>query len=103
MLPLNDSLLLEALRAVHSDIANMLVAAKRCVEVDAHAAMLSPQVGGCKNLLLDDVTPNFERGFTRCVPLGLLIFKFSIASTLTAVLVEVCGCDFTAQIYRASS
>ena len=71
LLPLNDSLILEALRAVSADIANMIIAAKRCGEVDDVAATQSPRTGGCQNLLVDSMTPNFESGFRKCVQVSI--------------------------------
>lgn len=67
-IPRDEALVLEALRALHTDLANMVVAAKRCAEVEAKAAATVPRVGGCQNMLLDDITPDLLTGFTRCGP-----------------------------------
>ena len=62
-LPLNESLVLETLRALRQDLAQMIVAAERCVEVERLAAAQSPMTGGCRNILLDDIMEDFETGY----------------------------------------
>ena len=79
-LPVNESLLFEAVRAIHWDMAFMLTAAKRCVAVEEKATTASsnngsrhasssssssPRSGGCQNIVLDDITPNFTAGYQR--------------------------------------
>ena len=68
-LPFDEALVLEALRALSTDMANMIVAARRCAQVEVEAAATVPRVGGCQNLLLDDLTSDLVTGFTRCGPI----------------------------------
>ena len=64
-LPLNDSLILEAVRSLHHDMSNMIVAAQRCAAVEAEASQQQhPQTGGCANILLDDVVADYAKAFT---------------------------------------
>jgi hypothetical protein len=58
-LSMNESLILEALRALHSDIPRVTKSSVVCAEREAEAAKIAPRAGGCSNLLLDDFTGNY--------------------------------------------
>ncbi len=64
-LPMNDSLILEAVRALRDNIPMMVQSAKVCAEIEAEegADETTPRVGGCSNLLLDDFTGDYRGAY----------------------------------------
>ncbi len=62
-LPVNESLMLEALRALQSTLINVVQSATVCTKLEAKAANHTPRVGGCSNLLLDDFTGDFAAAY----------------------------------------
>ena len=65
-MPLNDSLVVESLRAIDHDISGMIKAAQRCADVERIASESQPsdkRVGGCRNVLLDDIMIDFAAGY----------------------------------------
>ena len=66
-LPLSDALVFEALRALHHDISNMVVAAKVCVREEAAAKKEKARVGGCTNLYLEDLVDNYAKAYVQYV------------------------------------
>ncbi len=58
-LPSNESLLLEALRALYDPIPNVVASARVCASLESEAAKSTPRVGGCSNLLLDDFSEDY--------------------------------------------
>mgnify|MGYP007044745837 CR=1 FL=1 len=61
-LPPNDALILETIRSAVSSIANEVLAAQRCVQVESEASQTSPRTGGCQSILLDDIMSNYSYG-----------------------------------------
>ena len=58
---------MESVRCVSHDMWRMLSAAEKCRDVEALAASTQPadnRTGGCQNILIDDMMPDFAKSYT---------------------------------------